>query len=317
MATNVNDFPFPFTKDNYAYSNNSSPLIPTRTVTMTNRYAEEVRLKRKLLDENYDRCFQALPISHESQWEVLMRIFNELSKHEPKHFSLEQRGNSYQFTNRLLEEEERFVYRDSSSIDHEPLNLAGRHVQEDLIIMGDRHDGLFLEAGQLCFPSNWSLTFVLGMEFKAIHTPVPGIMDNRFIEKVERFIMRIRPSSAWERKNWSITISNKLDTPLETYSDWGKLRYNVTEENAGELVNLRVEVQRLYRLPVTNDILFSIHTHLLSLNELMTNDEWLKKFYTNVKTLPHELAEYKGISLYKRELMGFLEIALSQRKFER
>ncbi|MCA0988589.1 heme-dependent oxidative N-demethylase family protein [Guptibacillus algicola] len=317
MSNSSKEFPFPFTKDSYAYSNNSILLDPARSVAVSSHYIEEVKLKRNLLNQNHERCFRALPLSLEAQWEVLLLVFKELSTCEPQYFTLEQRGNAYQFTNHLLREVESFSFKDSSSIEVEPLDLAGRHVQEDLIIMGDRHDGLFLEAGQLCFPSNWSLTFVLGMEFKAIHTPVPGITDNRFIEKVERFITRIRPNSAWERKNWSVTITNKLDTPLETYSDWGKLRYNVTEANAGELVNLRVEVQRLYRLPVTNDILFSIHTYLLPLNELISNDEWLKKFYTNVKTLPKEIADYKGISLYKRELMTFLERALTQRKIER
>ncbi|WP_270180807.1 heme-dependent oxidative N-demethylase family protein [Alkalihalobacillus sp. CinArs1] len=314
MSSKV-EFPFPFTSDHYEYTNNSSPLIPARTVTVSSNYVEEVRLKRKLLEENHERCYRSLPISLESQWETLLLVFRELATYEPEHFSFKRRGNTYVFTNHLLQEEETFVYRDHSSIDFEPLDLVGRHVQEDLIVMGDRHDGLFLEAGQLCFPSNWSLTFVLGMEFKTIHTPVPAIAE--FIEKVERFITRIRPNTAWERKNWSITISHKLDTPLETYSDWGKLRYHVTKENAGELVNLRVEVQRLFRLPVTNDILFSIHTYLLPLNELVANDDWLKKFYTNVKTLPQELADYKGISLYKPELLGFLEKALKRRKIER
>ncbi|WP_377890943.1 DUF3445 domain-containing protein [Alkalihalobacillus sp. R86527] len=316
MSKRSKEFPFPFRNDSYAYSNHSARLDPPRTVTVSSRYTEEVTLKRKLLQNNHDRCYRSLPLSLEAQWEVLMRVFKELSTYEPKHFTLEQRGNAYEFTNHLLREVEVFSYRDSSSIELEPLDLVGRHVQEDLIIMGDRHDGLFLEAGQLCFPSNWSLTFVLGMEFKAIHTPVPGITDSGFIEKVERFIRKIRPHSSWERKNWSITISDKLDTPLETYSEWGKLRYAVTEENVGELVNVRVEIQRLYRLPQTNDILFSIHTHLLPVEELVKDESWFKTFYTNIKTLADEIAEYKGIYLYKDQLLHYLEKESSKRKVQ-
>lgn len=313
MPVKAEQFPFPFTEDRYAYSNNSSLLKPARSVTMTDRYLEEIQLKRELLQANHQRCFRSLPLSLESQWEAMKRIFTELARNEPDYFSFEKRGNEYRFQNHLLEEEERLIYRDLSSIERQPLDIAGRHVQEDLIIMGDRHDGLFLEAGQLCFPSNWSLTFVLGMDFKSIHTPVPGITHKDFIGKVERFISRIRQNEAWERKNWSMTISNKLDTPLETYANWGKLRLQVTDENVGELVHLRVEVQRLLRLPITNDVLFTIHTYLLPLNDLIRNDLWLKRLYTTIQFLSDEIAEYKGIALYKNELMQFLEKTLSEK----
>ncbi|TKD69989.1 heme-dependent oxidative N-demethylase family protein [Pseudalkalibacillus hwajinpoensis] len=313
MSVKVEQFPFPFTEDRYAYSNNSSLLKPARSITITDHYLKEIQLKRELLQANHKRCFRSLPISLESQWEAMRRIFAELAQSESEHFSLEKRGNEYRFQNHLLGEEERFTYRDSSSIELQPLDIAGRHVQEDLIIMGDRHDGLFLEAGQLCFPSNWSLTFVLGMEFKSIHTPVPGIDQNDFISKVERFISRIRLNEAWERKNWSMTISNMLDTPLETYANWGKLRLKVTDKNVGEMVHLRVEVQRLLRLPMTNDILFSIHTYLLSLNDLIQNDLWLKRLYTTIQFLSDDIAEYKGIALYKNELIQFLEKTLNEK----
>ncbi|MGM7700849.1 heme-dependent oxidative N-demethylase family protein [Pseudalkalibacillus sp. Hm43] len=307
-------FPFPFTKDQYAYSNNSSILDPAWTVTVTEDYKKEIELKRELLQQNHSRCFRSLPISLESQWEVMRLVFTQLAEAYPSHFSFTQKGKECRFQNHLLNEEERFIFRDNTSINLEPLDLAGRHVQEDLILMGDRSDGLFLEAGQLCFPSNWSLTFVLGMEFKSIHHPVPDITDNGFIDKVERFISRIRPNTAWERKNWSITISEKLDTPLETYADWGRLRQSVTEENAGKMVHLRVEVQRLFRLPVNHDILFSIHTYLLSLEDIVMNEEWLTLFYLNIKTLDEDIADYKGISQYKKEILRYVEKTMAEKE---
>ncbi|WP_221563745.1 DUF3445 domain-containing protein [Alkalihalobacillus sp. TS-13] len=314
--SHIKDFPFPFTKDQYAYSNNSVLLDPAKTVTITDVYKNEIELKRKLLRENHERCFCSLPISIESQWEAMVLIFSELASYSPDHFTFKKKGNDCLFQNHLLEEEESFVFRNSSSIDFEPLDVAGRHVQEDLIIMGDRHDGLFLEAGQLCFPSNWSLAFVQGMEFKSIHTPVPGIQKDSFINKVERFISKIRPGAAWERKNWSITVTNKLDTPLETYSEWGKRRKEVTAENVGEVIHLRVEVQRLLRLPMNHDVLFTIHTYLLPLEELIQNGDWLKIFYRNIKTLPEDIAEYKGILNYREELLCFLEEQLGKERID-
>ncbi|WP_408010657.1 heme-dependent oxidative N-demethylase family protein [Pseudalkalibacillus sp. A8] len=313
----INGFPFPFTKNQYAYSNDSVLLDPLKTITVTDDYKSEIELKRKLLHKHHDRCFRSLPLSIESQWETLLLIFSELASRKPDSFIFEKKGNECFFQNHFFEEEVTFLFRDASTIDLEPLDLVGRHVQEDLIIMGDRHDGLFLEAGQLCFPSNWSLAFVQGMEFKSIHSPVPGIQSDGFIQKVERFISKIRPGTAWERKNWSITVTNKLDTPLETYSEWGKHRKEVTAENAGDLIHLRVEVQRLFRLPMNHDVLFTIHTYLLQLNDLIQNESWLKTFYQNIKTLSEDITEYKGISTYRTELLRFLENHMEKERMER
>jgi dimethylamine monooxygenase subunit A len=303
----LKDFPFPFTKPSYQYSNNSNQVFPPRCLTVTDKYKEEIELKRKLLAQHKERCYQSLPYSIEAQWEIMMVLMEELATNEPSCFSLERKGNEYRFVNHLLEEEETFIFRDMKTISLEPLDLVGRHTQEDLILMGDRDADLYLDAGQLCFPSNWSLCFTLGMDFKSIHFPVPGISENHFIDKVQRFIKQIRPGHTWERKNWSITIGSKLDTPLETYSEWGTRRLEVTAENAGELVHLRVEVQRLHRLPISNDVLFTIHTYLLPVKALEANREWLQLFYQNIKSLPADICEYKGIYMFQQPLLAYLE----------
>ncbi|WP_257349208.1 heme-dependent oxidative N-demethylase family protein [Pseudalkalibacillus decolorationis] len=312
MTTRIQDFPFPFTQDSYEYTNNSTQLDPPRCVTMTSGYQTEIQLKRNLIQEYPERCYRSFHHSIEAQWEILKLIMSELAFYEPDHFSFRKKGKEFQFNNHILEEEVRFTDRDLSSVDDEPLNLAGKHVQEDLILMGDRDGTLFLDAGQLCFPSNWSLAFVFGLDFKSIHTPVPRVNQTDFIDKVERFIKHIRPGMAWERKNWSVTITEKLDTPLETFPEWGKHRLEVTEENVEELLHLRVEVQRLHRLPQTNDVLFTIHTYLLSLKEMATKKDWLTRFFRNIDTLPDDISEYKGIAYYKNPLMNYLEKNVSK-----
>ncbi|MBO8170901.1 MAG: DUF3445 domain-containing protein [Bacillaceae bacterium] len=307
MSSSIHEFPFPFEENEYRYKNNSVLLDPPRSITVDDRYEEELDLKRRLLVNHHDRCYQSLSHSLEAQWEVLRLIFYELAQYNPEDFQLKRHGNEWIFQNHRLQEEERFIFRDTGSIELEPLDLAGRHVQEDLILMGDRHGDLFLDAGQLCFPSNWSLVFTLGMDFKSIHDPVPGIQQHHFINKVHRFIKRIQPGQSWERKNWSITIGPKLDTHLETYAEWGKLRDQVTEDNAGDKVHLRVEVQRLYRLPVNNDVLFTIHTYLLPLVKLVTHPAWLRQFYQNIISLDQDIADYKGISHYQEAMLAYME----------
>ena len=57
--------------------------------------------------------------------------------------------------------------------DCDPLELAGRLVQEDLCIIQDAADGPRFTAAVLCFPSRWRLHEKLGQPLAAVHGPVP------------------------------------------------------------------------------------------------------------------------------------------------
>lgn len=68
-----------------------------------------------------------------------------------------------------------------------------------------------------------------------------------------------------------------------------------------------MEDQKLFRLPGSNGILFSIHTHLMALDELVQNEEWATRFYHVLTDLPDYIAEYKGFISYKDKMVEFLK----------
>lgn len=307
MPSNLDQFPFPFDGDTYRYSNNAVLLDPPVCIELTNEYKEEIFLKRNLLSQNPERCYKSLPHTLGAQWEAVDFLLHELSSVYPQYFLLDESGNKRTFYNKLTEEKESFILGERQSLSEEPLNFIGRHVQEDLILMTQRDGDLYLDAGQLCFPANWSLAFNMGMPFRDIHFPVPGLSESRLLEKIRRFIMRIEPGQPWVRRNWSLTVDRQLDTPLETLSSWGKKREQITAENAGDRIHLRVEVQKLFRLPGSNSILFSIHSHLLPVVELVENRQWLSRFCSVLKELPDPVAEYKGLAPYRDALIEYLQ----------
>ncbi len=307
LTRELNSFPYPFKGDQYRYSNNSVSMTRPSSIEITPRYTEEVQLKRDLLTHHPERCFQSLSHSLKSQWEIVDLVTENLVTYYPDQFALQKNGNHWTFVNKILGVTSHFTYGDETTIPCEPLDFIGRHVQEDLIFMMERDGDLYLDAGQLCFPANWSLAFNLGMEFKEIHHPIPGFKEEGLDGRILRFLKRLEAGAPWERLNWSLMAGNKLDTSLETFHEWGKERKNVTEENAGELVHLRVEVQKLFRLPQSNGILFTIHTHLLAMEDFTANTVWLQQFYQIIKELPEHIADYKGISLYKKQLLTYLE----------
>ncbi|WP_417898536.1 DUF3445 domain-containing protein [Bacillus haimaensis] len=306
VYNNRENFPYPFKGKSFRYTNNSILLDPPSSIDCTDHYEREVQIKRKLLEEHPERCYQSLPTTMEAQWEAFALVADNLATYFPEKFSLLKKGKEWCFSNKVLNEQHSFIFGDASSLPVEPLDFIGRHVQEDLILMIQKDRELFLDAGQLCFPANWSLAFNLGMSFKELHHPIPGFKDNDLVDRIQAFILKIEDGAPWVRTNWQMMAGNRLDTPLETFHDWGQARRQVTKDNVGELVHLRVEVQKLFRLPRTHSILFSIHTHLLSLEAFSGNVEWAKQFSSILAELPSYIYEYKGIALYREAVIDYL-----------
>jgi dimethylamine monooxygenase subunit A len=305
MVSLQHRFPFPLEEDRHVYSNNLKPLEPPWCIHLTDAYFDEVAEKRRLLAAHPERCFHALPGTLAAQWEVVDTVVHQLVETYPECFSLEKRGDEWTFRNLLLDETVHFTFGDAATLPVQPLDWIGRHVQEDLIIMVQRDDDLFLEAGQLCFPSVWSLTFDLGMSFQEIHRPVPW--NPELGEKIRRFLLRVEAGKPWTRLNWAMQVGRWLHISPETFDEWGPARYQLTPDSVATEVHLRVEEQCVMRLPGSNALLFTIHTYLNSLGELSQHPEWAKRLHSVLVTLPDEVTEYKGLSAYREKVIDYLE----------
>ncbi|GIO06682.1 hypothetical protein J31TS6_27100 [Brevibacillus reuszeri] len=297
----------------YKYSNNATPLRPPNAIELTDKYVDEIRLKRELLTNHPERCYQSSSQTLAAQWEIVDLILHNLVGFYPEQFKLEKKDEQWIFTNVQMKENIAFTFGDRTTLELEPLDFIGRHVQEDLLLMMQRDGDLFLDAGLLCFPANWSLYFNVGMTFKEIHSPIPGFQSESLDDRILQFLMRIEAGAPWGRKNWSLMAGNKLDTSLETFAEWGQARKQVTKENAGKLVHLRVEVQKLFRLPKSNGILFTIHSHMLPLERFIQHTPWLEQFYAILRELPVFISDYKGISLYRQQVLEYLVEEMKKR----
>lgn len=300
-------FPFPFKGNSFRYSNDSVKLENPIILHITPDYYEEIKKKRDILARRHAQAYQSLPHSLVGQWEILELIMNEMAAIHSSYFQLEKKGDYWTFYNKLLDEKHSFIFGDSSTLPYEPLDFIGRHVQEDLFFMGQRDGDLYLDAGQLCFPNNWSIGFNIGTPFLEFHSPVPEFYNSGLAEKVRNFLLRIEADTPWTRLSWTLTVEKMLDVFRESYDEWAPKKNKVTKENAGELVYLRIEDQKLFRLPESNGILFTLHTHMMSVEELKQNEKWLSQFYHVIKDVPDNIAEYKGYLPYKDKLISYLE----------
>ena len=310
-STNLDQFVFPWKEDNYRYSNDLKRLNEDEYryfIEITPEYEVQVREKRRLLDEQPEVRYQSMPHTMEMQWELVELILEQATERYPQYFTVDKDGDHWTFTNHILHEVEEFVFCDASSIEREPLDLVGRHFHNDFVLMVHRDNDLFLEVGQVSFAALFSANWNKGMSFMEIHGPVPFVTRNGvpLAERVLKFLLNLEPGKPWTRVNWNL-MADRYDVNYETMHIWEPQRERVTVENAGELVYLRVEEQKFYRLPRANAILFSLNTMFLPLEDLKLRPEWLIRTYKNLSDIPPEMAAYKGIDVFLNQSVEYLK----------
>jgi hypothetical protein len=270
-------------------------LKPADWIEIDSRYAEEIALRKSLLEDRRDEVLAALPGAEAACREVLEQLAGFLPERFPDRF--ERAG--VELLNR--------VNGDWWTVEGQigdPLGIAGCLVQEDLCILQEVEGELRLTAGVLCFPNRWRLSDKLGRPMIAIHGPVPSYAE-RLGKPVDRFIGLLAPDRPVWRLNWSLTDDPALFQPVghgrqDTDPD-------ITPENVGWRIFLRVERQTLRRLPRTGAVLFTIRTYQRPLEALADRREELARLAAAVRALPDDTARYKSITPFRAALLAYLD----------
>jgi hypothetical protein len=301
-AEAIRRFPFPFPEDRYQYSVNIEPAVPREPGSVfehlfdiDEHYRSEVAERALVLQRDPTRCL-VMPHMQPAAWDALALLMERLSSDYPQYFQLRREGAQWEWRNLVLGIHQRFTYGDASSLPCEPLEYITRQVQGDL----------FMDAGMVTGPADWSLAFDAGMSFKQWHSPVPMAHQMGVFDRALKYLLNLQVGQPMRRLNWTMTINPRLDTSPETYHEWGADRGSVTAQNAGELVHLRVELQVMARLPRSHALMFSIRTYLISMNELATQPHWARRLYRVLRDLPEPIADYKGLSRYRGALLDWL-----------
>jgi hypothetical protein len=259
-------------------------------------YPAEMQQRRRSLEHARDEVFATLPVSDLARQEALDLIAAALTTHHAGWFSRDQSTLHNHLTGETL---------DTRSAD--PLELAGRLVQEDLCLVQSNESGPVFTAAVLCFPSRWRLADKIGKKLVAVHEPVPFYAD-RLARPVDRFMRHLKPDHIAARLNWSL-----LDDPA-LFQPGGKWRVNaasdITATNAGSRVFLRVERQTLRRLPVSDAILFGIRVYVYPLDQVIDRAERAAALAEAVRALPAEVQHYKSLLPFRAALLAWLEASV-------
>ncbi|MFF1251941.1 DUF3445 domain-containing protein [Pseudarthrobacter sp. NPDC058329] len=309
-------FPFPFSKDSYRYSANVEPArkpVQTeagswgiRVLDVDEHYLAELREREAVLNRDSSRL-QVLPHMQSAVWDAIATLLPLLAEEQPESFSFIREGNTCTWRNALQGLELEFTLGDDATLPTTPLRFLGSQIQDDIALLDQREDALWLDAGLVTFAADWSLGFDVGMKFLEVHGPVPRIHEEQIACRAQQFLMRLQPGEMYRRTNWTMTVDRRLDTSTETYPEWARDRSTVAACPAlPQRLHLRVEVQHLIRLPHSGAVLFLVRTHLLSLADIAQVPAWRERLGHVLAELPEDMAGYKGISRYRKAASDWL-----------
>lgn len=259
--------------------------------------ARELAEKERLLRERHHEVFAAFPEALAGSTEVL----ELLVAHLPTRFPTLYRGEGDLLCNLVTGQR----WNMSQHVLH-PLDLAGRLVQEDLCLM--RHDPVTLTyrlvGASLCFPTRWRLADKMGKALTAIHEPVAGYEEHLAVT-VDRFFDRLKVEKPVWRLNWGLIDDPALFQP--TGHGRQGLNPDITAENAGEKLWIRMERQTLRRLPRTQDVLFTIRVYVRPLQELRSHPERAATLASALRNMPEPTRRYKSLSPFLDAVLAWLE----------
>lgn len=143
-------------------------------------------------------------------------------------------------------------------IDHgAPLLTLGQLVQEDICLLQRQGDEHVLVGAVLCFPASWRLAEKAGRPLVGIHAPVAEYDDN-LARRVQRLFDGVRVG----RPLWRFNRLWYDDPELHQPSSATAPRRIHPEQQAAPYI--RSERQCVVRMPVSDVVVFSIHTYVVA-----------------------------------------------------
>ena len=218
-----------------------APLDPKNLIIIDSAYALQMAERERLIKDRKKDVTRLDPMAFEAARELLETVLNFLPL-----------LHGFNITKEIVKcPDGRVVSLDYS----EPLSTIGNLVQCDFCILEKHKDEHVLKGAILCFPSSWSLEEQFLRPLSIIHGPIQSY-DKDVTRRVQRLFDGIKPQKPLWRFNELYYDTPNLFQPRKTANRRPILK-------GTDRRFLRSERQVLFRLPRSNSVIFSIHTHIL------------------------------------------------------
>jgi len=259
-------------------------------------YARDLAAKHDVLARHPATVLATLPGIEREASEVLNTLVGHLARRWPESFT----ATDGTITNHLTRET--FALDGaggaSSTAAMHPLDTAGRLVQEDLVLLVERGEGLIVGGGSVCFPNRWDLASKIGLRLADVHAPVSRLND-QLGGSVDTFFERLQPQRSFWRVGWTVLDTGLLYQPTDgTAPPVAPLpdADQAVETWAGERLFLRVERETFRRLPTTRCVLFTLRTYVRPLAHLVRRPRDAHRLAAALRAMPADVADYKKVA---------------------
>jgi hypothetical protein len=225
------------------------PLSYDDWLQVDDAYAGQLAYKAQLLSNSRETVLMAASSCSQAARELLEVALSHL----PDCFQLDTAGEM------VTCPDGREVVVESAA----PFETLGKLFQEDFVIMQKQGDEHVLTGALLCFPASWALAEKFNKPLTAIHGPVDEY-DDGLGQKVERMFSSIRVEQPLMRSNALVYADPDLHHPH---------RGSDALREAGQVGYLRSERQCMVRLPLSDAVVFSIHTYLVREEDLTAEQQ--------------------------------------------
>lgn len=280
-------------------------LLPVDWIELDNQFPKFHADKAARILERGDQCIK----THLDAMPAALELLEDLTDYLPARYPTLFQRTSTGIKN--LWSGESFNVVDQQSLEHDPMTICSRLIQDDLALMIEQPDGQYrLLSGSILLPGFWKLADKFGMTLSDIHTSgnVP-----HFREKLERgmtkFFQRLKCDEFYARNNYYIQVDESLPWSYSIGSEDGDtISWSTAEKNKAISHHwFRSERQTLRRLPKTRAICFTIRTYFHPVTEVVNEDYVPGRLASAVRSWDDWVGEYKGRDKYAQVLLEYLD----------
>lgn len=284
-------------------------------IELDNEFLKFHNAKMARIEERGERLSKTDPEGFDGACELLEELCDYLPKRYPSLF----RKTNVGMDNLLTKESFNIVER---PLREDPMQMAGRMVQDDLAIMFEKSDGqYYFLAGSIILPGFWRLEDKWQMPLSEIHASgnVPGFKTK--LEKgMMNFFRRLKPDDPVTRHNYFIQVDDDLAWSHSVgkedeagHGNGGNEQtaktgwFSAERDKPIEYHWFRSERQSLRRLPRSGGVVFTIRTYFHPITEIVKEPGVPGRLASAVRSWGEDVGKYKGRAVYKDVLLEYLD----------
>ncbi len=242
-------------------------------------------------------CVTDPAFTPELEQRIVQWITRRLVAESPELFSLnEAADHRLSLENRLTGAKIQLFPHEDAYVS--PWDAISSQVQEDLAVQirGSGPDQDRLVALHLCSPSHWAAEDKIGLNFRAIHAPIPGV--EKMNRSAPQLVQAMVDKGPYVRFVWGFATDHRLNhhpiaPPGVDPVQWHGRAY--AADRPENPFSLRVERQVIWGLPELNASLFVIRVSFIEGSVIRSKPEWCNLLIGALKSMSSESRVYKGL----------------------